>query len=334
VRTSAAAQLQPTLGEPATKPRRVGLIAARSKPEAQELSANVARSLDIAGTEVIDEDRLASEAHGAVDAIVVLGGDGLLIRAANSYPGIPLLGINFGNVGFLALIERRDWQRAIDALLSGDYAVQQGSTLEASLFRQGLGVPQGWAINDVVVRSGMRMVDVEIYIDGHYVNTYPGDGMIIATPHGSTAYCMAAGGPILTAGVKGFAIVPISCHSPIRTPFVVSEEAVIEMVVANDHDSSLILDGREEAHLERWDIVRVSRGEHSFKLVTLKSTNFYEAFRTKFNFRIRPDAIPSRDHREANSENQFRGLTEPTGGTPEEGTTRQVKDGSGSPPDA
>ncbi|MDF2760738.1 MAG: ATP-NAD/AcoX kinase, partial [Thermomicrobiales bacterium] len=222
----------------------------------------------------------------------------------------PLLGINFGNVGFLALVERRDWQRAIDALLVGDYSVQQGSTLQAALVREGLGVPQGWAINDVVVRSGMRMVDIEVYIDGHYVNTYPGDGMVVATPHGSTAYCMAAGGPILTAGVKGFAIVPISCHSPIRTPFVVSEEAVIEMVVANDHDSALILDGREQAHLERWDIVRVSRGEHAFKLVTLKSTNFYEAFRTKFNFRIRPDAIPSRDNRKASNGNPSDARTE------------------------
>jgi NAD+ kinase len=278
-----------------TKPQRVGLIAARSKAEAQVLSASVARALGAAGAEVISEENLASAEPGSVDAIVVLGGDGLMIRAANSYPEIPLLGINFGNVGFLALIERRDWQRAIDALLAGAYSVQQGSTLQATLIREGSSIPQGWAINDVVVRSGMRMVDIEIYIDGHYVNTYPGDGMIVATPHGSTAYCMAAGGPILTAGVKGFAIVPISCHSPIRTPFVVSEDATIEMVVANDHDAALILDGREQTHLERWDIIRVSRGEHAFKLVTLESTNFYEAFRTKFNFRIRPDAIPSRD---------------------------------------
>jgi NAD+ kinase len=278
-----------------TKPQRVGLIAARSKAEAQGLSASVARALGAAGAEVISEENLAPAETGSVDAIVVLGGDGLMIRAANSYPEIPLLGINFGNVGFLALIERRDWQRAIDALLAGAYSVQLGSTLQATLIREGSSIPQGWAINDVVVRSGMRMVDIEIYIDGHYVNTYPGDGMIVATPHGSTAYCMAAGGPILTAGVKGFAIVPISCHSPIRTPFVVSEDATIEMVVANDHDAALILDGREQTHLERWDIIRVSRGEHAFKLVTLESTNFYEAFRTKFNFRIRPDAIPSRD---------------------------------------
>jgi NAD+ kinase len=312
-------------GTIATKPQRVGLIAARSKVEAQELSANVARALDIAGAEVVGEEILSSGAHAPVDAIVVLGGDGLMIRAANSYPEIPLLGINFGNVGFLALIERRDWQRAIDALLAGDYAVQQGSTLAATLVREGAGVPQGWAINDVVVRSGMRMVDIEIYIDGHYVNTYPGDGMIVATPHGSTAYCMAAGGPILTAGVKGFAIVPISCHSPIRTPFVVSEEAIIEMVVANAHDSALILDGREQAHLERWDIVRVSRGEHAFKLVTLKSTNFYEAFRTKFNFRIRPDAIPSRDNREGSDGNPSSGLTEPVDNEPGVGMAGQLR---------
>jgi NAD+ kinase len=303
----------------------VGLIAARSKGEAQELSAFVSRALDVAGAEVIEEENLASGAHGPVDAIVVLGGDGLMIRVANSYPGIPLLGINFGNVGFLALVERRDWQRAVDALLAGDYSIQQGSTLQATLVREGDGVPQGWAINDVVVRSGMRMVDIEIYIDGHYVNTYPGDGMIVATPHGSTAYCMAAGGPILTAGVKGFAIVPISCHSPIRTPFVVSEEAVIEMVVASDHDSALILDGREQAHLERWDIVRVSRGDHAFKLVTLKSTNFYEAFRTKFNFRIRPDAIPSRDNRKAGTGNPIEARPESDDQTLKTGTATQLR---------
>jgi NAD+ kinase len=316
---------QSALDTTTAKPQRVGLIAARSKGEAQELSAFVSRALDVAGAEVIEEENLASGAHGPVDAIVVLGGDGLMIRAANSYPGVPLLGINFGNVGFLALVERRDWQRAVDALLAGDYSIQQGSTLQAALVREGDGVPQGWAINDVVVRSGMRMVDIEIYIDGHYVNTYPGDGMIVATPHGSTAYCMAAGGPILTAGVKGFAIVPISCHSPIRTPFVVSEEAVIEMVVANDHNSALILDGREQAHLERWDIVRVSRGEHAFKLVTLKSTNFYEAFRTKFNFRIRPDAIPSRDNRKASNGNPSDARTESGDQRLKTGTATQLR---------
>jgi NAD+ kinase len=274
--------------------RSIGLVAARSKDEAQELAVDVAEAVTTAGVNVVPEAMLSDRDGPPVDAIVVLGGDGLMMRAANAYPGIPLLGINFGNVGFLALVERRDWQRAIATLLTGDYSIQEGPTLQAALLRNGQSSPQGWAINDVVVRSGARMVDIEIYIDGHYVNTYPGDGMIISTPHGSTAYCMAAGGPILTAGVRGFAIVPISCHSPIRTPFVVPEEAVIEMVVANDHASTLILDGSEREHLGRLDIVRVARGDHQFRLVMLESTNFYEAFRTKFNFRIRPDAVPSR----------------------------------------
>jgi NAD+ kinase len=279
-------------------PDRVGLVAARSKAEAQELAAVVAKDLAARGVDVVPEEDLGlgESARDQVDAIVVLGGDGLMMRVANAYPDVPLLGVNFGNVGFLALVERRHWSAAIDALMAGNYDVQEGPTLRATRVREGVQVNQGWAINDVVIRAGLRMVDIEIYIDGHYVNTYPGDGMIVATPHGSTAYGMAAGGPILTAGVRGFAIVPINCHSPIRTPFVVSEAATIEMVVANNRDVSLILDGREHDSLLHRDIVRVVRGEHVFRLITLQSTNFYEAFRTKFNFRIRPDAVPSRSN--------------------------------------
>ena len=277
----------------AIPPRRIGVVAARSKDEAQDLSSEVARFIEQSGAEVVPEQEL-NRTGSQADAVIVLGGDGLMMRAASAYPGVPLLGINFGNVGFLALVERRDWRHAVQALLSGEFAVQEGATLQATLLRDKQSLPQGTAINDVVVRSGVRMVELEIYIDGQYVNTYPGDGMIVATPHGSTAYGMAAGGPILTAGVRGFAIVPISCHSPIRTPFVVSEEAVVEIIVANDHESSLILDGTELLRLTRWDSIKVERGEFAFRLVTLGSTNFYEAFRTKFNFKIRPDAIPSR----------------------------------------
>ena len=160
--------------------------------------------------------------------------------------------------------------------------------------RNQISFDQGWSINDVVIRGGVRMVDVEVYVDGHYVNTYPGDGMIVATPHGSTAYGMAAGGPILTAGVRGFALVPISCHSPIRTPLIVDEEAKIEMVIADDDEATLILDGRPTETLGNGDLIVVERGDHRFRLVSLESTSFFEAVRTKFNFQIRPDAVPTR----------------------------------------
>ena len=272
--------------------KRVGIIAARSKAEARELGLHVADWLVERGVEpVVEEGLLAGE---PADAVVVLGGDGLMMRAANMLPDMPLLGINFGKVGFLALVEQADWQRALEALLGGAYRIQDGATLEAVVVRGSEQIEQGWAINDVVVRGGTRMVDIEVYIDGHYVNTFPGDGMIASTPHGSTAYCMAAGGPILTAGVRGFAVLPISCRAPIRMPFVVPEEALIELILANDRDATLILDGRETGALRLGDVVDVRRGKHLFRLVTLDSTNFYEAFRTKFNYKIRPDAVPSR----------------------------------------
>lgn len=274
--------------------RRIGVVAARSKAEAGELGGAVSEYLASAGCTVVPESRLARDQGASVDAVVVLGGDGLMMRAATMYPDVPLLGINFGNVGFLALAERREWREAVDALLDGRYAIQEGATLQAAVSRGGVRDEQGWSINDVVVRGGVRMVDLELYVDNHFVNTYPGDGMIVATPHGSTAYGMAAGGPILTAGVRGFAIVPISCHSPIRTPLVVSEQALIELVLANDRDASLILDGRPLLDLRHGDTIRIERGRHVFRLITLASTNFYEAFRTKFNFRIRPDAVPTR----------------------------------------
>jgi NAD+ kinase len=278
--------------------KRIGIVAARSKPEAADLGARIAEWLRSHGHEAVPEPEIDDPARDDVDAIVALGGDGLMMRAANAYPDVPLLGINFGKVGFLALVEQQDWQTALAALARGDFTIEESSTLQATLLRDEQELDQGWAINDVVIRGGNRMVDVELYIDGYFVNTYPGDGMIVSTARGSTAYCMAAGGPILTAGVRGFAIVPISCHSPIRTPLVTSESGAIELILATSHDAALILDGRTPTALQQDDVVRVTRGEHTFRLVVIGSTNFYDAVRTKFNFRIRPDAVPSRRHRQ------------------------------------
>ncbi|MEZ4500629.1 MAG: NAD(+)/NADH kinase [Thermomicrobiales bacterium] len=274
----------------ARAPQSIGLVAALSKPEAQELAPEITRFLEDHGVTVIPERGLAPDATAQVEAIIVLGGDGLMMRAAQSYADVPLLGINFGKVGFLANVERDDWRPALDAVLSGNFLIQESSTLDARLETSHGTEPKGWAINDVVIRSGVRMIDIEVYVDGYYVNTYPGDGMIVATSRGSTAYCMAAGGPILTTGVRGFAIVPISCHSPIRTPLVVDESAEIDLLFTSRHDASLILDGKVTSELAPDDVVSVRRGEHVCRLISVSNTDFYEAFRTKFNFRIRPDA--------------------------------------------
>lgn len=271
---------------------RIGLVCARSKDEAQELGVDVAAWLVEQSCTLVHEDQLR-ENPDSVDVIVALGGDGLIMRMAHTYPNVPLLGINVGKVGFMAMIERNEWKRALDLLVSGKYRIQYGPTLSARLQRNGQELFNGWAVNDVVLRSGSSMVDVEVYIDRQFVNTYPGDGMIVATPQGSTAYCMAAGGPALGAGVRGFAVVPICPHSPIRTNIVVPESAAIEIVVVNDSPCDLLLDGTPDGELHRGDIIHIEAAPAEFQLVMVEGTDFYQAFRSKFNYMIRPHAVPS-----------------------------------------
>lgn len=276
--------------------RALGIIAALNKPQARELEREIADWLRARGVPCRDEATMLREGVAGLDALVVLGGDGLMMRAARMFPGVPLLGINFGHVGFLTMVERRDWQAAIGATLAGESRVQRSPTLEAELIRASETIAAGWVINDVVIRAGPQLIEVELYIDGQYVNVYPGDGMIIATPQGSTAYSMSAGGPILTRGVHGFVIVALNPHSPIRIPLVVEEESRIDLVLANDRASWLYLDGKIEGapDLHRGDIVRVRRGEQQFALVLLEGMSFFSAVRSRFNFLIRPDAVPSR----------------------------------------
>lgn len=271
---------------------RIGVIPARSKPEAAELAEELVPWLQAAGCAVVSEDALLR--GEPADLLLTIGGDGLIMRLAHNVPDVPILGINLGKVGFLARIERSAWRPALSEVVEGRYRVEESPTLSASLIRGSKVDERGWAINDVVIRAAMQMVDVELYLDGQFVNTYPGDGMIVSTPQGSTAYCMAAGGPVLGAGVRGFAIVPICAHSPIRTTLVAPEDALIELVLASEKAADLILDGVPAISLRDGDLVQVRRGTHRFRLVILPGMNFYQAFRSKFNFMIRPDAIPSR----------------------------------------
>jgi NAD+ kinase len=272
----------------------LAVVAASDKNASHQLAPAIQHWLEERGCTVIGEDDLRSGA--GADVLVALGGDGLMMRMAHSFPGVPLLGINFGKVGFLAMVERAQWQAVLAQVIDGDYFVQEGPTLASVVTRNGQQTGGGWAINDVVVRSGMQMIDVELYIDGRYVNTYPGDGMIVASPQGSTAYCMAAGGPILTAGVHGFALTPISAHSPIRSTLVVPEESRIELVVSSDRDADLILDGHLSTELQQGDVVTVSLGVERFRMILTEQMDFYTAFQSKFNYLIRPGAVPSLGH--------------------------------------
>lgn len=279
-----------------TEPQSLGIIAARNKPQAGELEREITAWLAARQVAVRDEATMLAVGTADLDALLVLGGDGLMMRSARTFPGVPLLGINFGHVGFLTMVERKDWQQAIAATLAGQCRIQRSPTLQVDLVRQGRTVAEGWVINDAVIRSGPQLVEIELYVDGQYVNIYPGDGIIVSTPQGSTAYCMSAGGPILTRGVRGFVIIALNPHSPIRIPLVVEEESEIELIVVNDKASWLYLDGKIEdaPALTRGDLVRVRRGEETFSLVLLEGMSFFSAVRSRFNFLIRPDSVPTR----------------------------------------
>ncbi len=272
-------------------PRSVAVIPAHDKRESHELYETMADWLKQHSIPLVSEAQL--KAGNIPDALIALGGDGLMMRMARANPGVPILGINFGAVGFLAMAERTHWREVLEALAAVEFRYQDGPTLAVDVYNQGLVEHVGIAINDVVIRAGIRMIDTELYIDGRYVNVYPGDGMIVATPQGSTAYCMAAGGPILIAGVHGFAVTPLSPHSPIRATLVVPEESEIEMTVSNDRQASLILDGEEVRQIRSNDIVEVRRNTDPFRMIMLNDMNFYDAFRSKFNYLIRPGTRPS-----------------------------------------
>ncbi|MEJ7839277.1 MAG: NAD(+)/NADH kinase, partial [Thermomicrobiales bacterium] len=139
--------------------KRFGIFAARSKPEATELGDQIGVWLQNKGFDVVSEADMNQHGYQDTEAIVVLGGDGLMMRAASAYPDKPLLGINFGKVGFLALVEQQDWQASMTALVEGNFEVEHNSTLQATLSRGDRVIDQGWAINDVVIRSGNRMLD-------------------------------------------------------------------------------------------------------------------------------------------------------------------------------
>jgi len=275
-------------------PQTFAIVPARGKEDSHALAPRIHTWLRDRGRATIDE--AAIRRGEPADALVALGGDGLMMRMAHNFPGTPLLGINFGKVGFLAMAEQSQWQEILGEIVDGDYEVQDGPTIGARVGADGKLIDVGWAINDVVVRSGIQMIDVELYIDGRYVNTYPGDGMIVASPQGSTAYCMAAGGPILTAGVSGFAITPISPHSPIRSTLVVPEDSRIEMVMSSDREAHLILDGQITRPLASGELVSVTHSPHRFRLIMTEQMNFYSAFQSKFNYLIRPGAVPTLGH--------------------------------------
>jgi NAD+ kinase len=232
---------------------------------------------------------------------VVLGGDRTVVRAARAMCDVPVLGIDFGQFGFLAHVPPSRWETRLNQVLAGRYEVRVDSTIRVEIERGKQQLATLWAVQDVVFHAfvipgnGQQMALLELYIDNKYLNPIPGDGLIIATSPGSSAYNLAAGGPVLAPGSQTFAITPICAHTPMRASFSVSESTPITAVQVGRFPISVCVDGQETFDFfEPHDVAHIAADPRRFRLVTFKDTSFYGRFRQRFNYRIRPGYRASR----------------------------------------
>ncbi|HMD47562.1 MAG TPA: NAD(+)/NADH kinase [Bryobacteraceae bacterium] len=221
--------------------------------------------------------------------VIVLGGDGTLLSAARAVAGreIPLLPVNLGGLGFLTAITMDQLYPELERAFRGEQRVVPRRMLHAELVRRGEMIQSYEALNDVVVSKTQfaRMIDLEAFVDSHYVSTFKADGLIVATPTGSTAYSLSAGGPIVFPAVPAICITPVCPHTLTNRPVLVPESSVVELVSnATDNEAFLTVDGQVGAPLLKGDRVVCRRSEHSVLLVRPPRMFFFDVLRQKLKW--------------------------------------------------
>lgn len=213
------------------------------------------------------------------DLLVVLGGDGSTLRAARlSVPhNVPIFGVNMGRVGFLSEAQVDNWQEKLTRVLEGAYWLERRLMLHAALERNGRVLNTLTALNDVVVGRGRqaRVLRMDLFVDGDHVTRYTADALIVATPTGSTAYSMAAGGPLLPPQLQNFVVVPVAAHLSLDRALVLHEEAEIAIVVQMDHEASLMADGQDGISMADGDKVVVRKHDHECSFVRVESSGYF-----------------------------------------------------------
>ncbi|NLV92808.1 MAG: NAD(+)/NADH kinase [Firmicutes bacterium] len=220
----------------------------------------------------------------ATDVVISLGGDGTLLHTARSLAEaeVPILGVNLGHLGFLTELETHDLEEGLRRLLQGDYTVEDRlmlSALHRTLHAQEETTPSYLALNDVVVSRGplARMLTISILVNDQHVADYTADGVIVATPTGSTAYSLSAGGPIVTPSVESILITPICPHSLSARSVLVPANETVSICVEKSHgDAMLTADGQTTAALKVGDVVEVSRAPWAAHFVRMQHHNFYQ----------------------------------------------------------
>ena len=260
--------------------RRVQLVVHPGKGEAVELAAKLQRYLEEKSLEVADE---------SPDLVLALGGDGTMLRAAQSAHAADalLLGVNLGNVGYLTEVEVGSEIAALERIFAGDYEIEERLMLDCSVSTGG--GEQHVGLNEVLVEraEAHRLVRLLVHVGGEPLATFNADGIIVATPTGSTAYALSAGGPIVSPRAACLVLVPVSPHMIFSRPFVLAPDEVVQITVepqgAGRGGASLVLDGTLGAQLAAGETVEVSRHPRPLRLARLSGPGFVERLRGKLD---------------------------------------------------
>lgn len=228
-----------------------------------------------------------------LDLVVVLGGDGTLLSAARVTAAldVPLLGVNLGSLGFLTEVPVQSLYAMLDAIAQGRATVEQRTLMQVEMLRDGVIGNSYLVFNDAVVNKTplARLNTYDLYVDKAFVSSYRADGMIIATPTGSTAYSLSAGGPVLMPTAKALVITPVAPHSLTHRPLVVPDSSEIEILLRSEEEVAyLSLDGQPGLDLRDGDRVRCRRSEHQVKLFRM-GTDFFTVLRSKMKWGERPE---------------------------------------------
>jgi NAD+ kinase len=280
---------------------RIGITSKAKKPEVREIVPPLVDWLRQRSIEVLIDketgstlDRLETcvtrnEMPSRVDLIIVLGGDGTLLataRVLNRKP-VPLLAVNLGGLGFLTVITQEELYPTLEMVLAGDFRTERRVQIEAEVIRAGEVISSFLALNDVVLNKGAiaRILDFDVRVDGQFISTYKADGLIVSTPTGSTAYSLAAGGPVIAPSVQAFIITPICAHTLSNRPIVLPDSAQIEVEVKTQRESVyLTVDGQVGIAVRSEDAVHMRRACSFVQLVQSPQKNYFEILRQKLKW--------------------------------------------------
>lgn len=278
----------------------VGIIVKPEHAEASRTAAELCKWLGDRGVEVAGEPRRAPRADAAEDArdteireksdlLVVLGGDGTIISAARLLKDkeTPVVGINYGSLGYLTEFRIEELYSAMEELLTGEFFTEERTKLDVDLIRGTETIASGTVLNDAVINKAIlaRIITIDVSLNGSFVNTYRADGLIVGTPTGSTAYNLSAGGPLIHPSSKALVVTPICPFTLTNRPIVVSDDAQIEITLGADSDGVMLtLDGQVGHKMQVGDRVSIRKSATRFIMVRPSNRNYFDVLRDKLRW--------------------------------------------------